>query len=233
VALATTGPNGGTIQYATILNPLSAFAGASTLVDQYEQFRIDRIRVYARSDSTNIANLAAPGRFPALYGLANYSTIATFVDYDSFSAPTEASFLGRDAMKIRALSPGTFRLIANYAPRCRLSDATNNLPALVPHQQTTWISTDFSDLDWLGLNVRCTQDSPYWGIASNNAAKVQFFIKASVSFRGLKKENSSTVAISNLPDPTVLTLASYPDNIKYTGDILSEDEAGERENETL
>jgi hypothetical protein len=184
--------------------------------------------VYARTDSTNIGAVLPQGRFLALYGLAEYATIASFVDYDSFTAPTEASFLGRDAMKIRSLSPGEFRLVANYSPRCRLSDATNNLPALVPHQQTTWISTDFADLDWLGLNIRCTQDSPYWGIDANNSAKVQLFIKASVSFRGLKKEPSSLSAVGNTAvDPTVLTLTSYPPNVKYSGDILSDDEPGD------
>lgn len=234
VNLATTGPNGGTLTYATILNPLSSFAGSSTLAGQYEQFRIDRIRVYARADSTNVANLGAQGRLLATYQLANFATIATFVDYDSFAAPTEASFLGRDAMKIRSLTGGQFRLIANYAPRCRLSDATNNLPALVPHQRTTWISTAFADLDWLGLNIRVTQDSPYFGLDANNAAKCQLFIKASVTFRGLKKDATNAALLTTLPgadDPTVLTQTTYPSEIKYSMDLVSDDESEDTDDE--
>jgi hypothetical protein len=148
------------------------------------------------------------------------------VDYDSFSAPTEATFLGRDAMKIRALTPGSFKLVANYAPRVRLSDASNDLPALVPHKQTTWISTDFPDLDWLGLNLRLTQDSPFWGVDSNNCAKVQLFIKAHVTFRGLKKDPSTTQVSLPIADTTILTETTYPTNIKNSMMILppSDDE---------
>jgi len=223
INLAAIGPNGGTVQYATVLNPLSAFAGSSTLIGQYEQFRISNVRVYARTDCSNQLGLPPLSRLLATYSLAEYATIATFVDYDSFAAPTEASFLGRDAMKIRALKPGTFTLCANYAPRCRLSDATNSLPALVPHASTTWISTEYSDLDWLGLNLRCTQDSPFWGTDSNDCAKVQLFIKASVEFRGLKKDQGLVLSLPN-NDPTILTLTSYPPAIKYSGDLSSDDE---------
>lgn len=219
ISLNTIGPNGGTVSYSTVLNPLSAFAGANTLLDQYEQFRIDNIRVYARTDSSNVLGVNPVGRLLATYSLAEFSTIATFVDYDSFTAPTESSFLGRDAMKIRSLSPGTFRLIGNYSPRCRLSDASNDLPALVPHQSTTWISTDFADLDWLGLNIRCTQDSPIWGTDSNNCAKVQLFIKASVKFRGLKKDQSNLIVAPVAIDPTILTQTTYPPSIKSSVDL--------------
>lgn len=235
INLAATGPNGGTLTYATILNPLSSFAGSSTLAGQYEQFRIDRIRVYARADSSNVANIGAQGRLLATYQLANYSTIATFVDYDSFAAPTEASFLGRDAMKIRSLTGGQFRLCANYAPRCRLSDATNNLPALVPHQRTTWISTAYADLDWLGINIRVTQDSPYFGLDANNCAKCQLFIKASVTFRGLKKDATNSALLTTLPgadDPTVLTQTTYPSEIKYSMDLVSDDDSEDTDDDT-
>jgi len=159
-----------------------------------------------------VANL---GRFLAVYSLANYATIASYVDYDSFSAPSEQTFLGRDAMKIRSLTPGNFKLVANYAPRVRLSDANNSLPALVPHKQTTWISTDFADLDWLGLNLRIAQDCPFWGTDSTTCAKVQLFVKATVVFRGLKKDSGVAVTSNYaLPDPTILTQQSYPDSIK-------------------
>jgi len=228
VNLSAISPNGGTVAYATLLNPLSAFAGSSTLIQQYEQFRISRIRVYARTDCANMLALNPLGRLLATYSLAEYSTIASFVDYDSFAAPTEQSFLGRDAMKIRSIRPGNFTLVASYAPRCRLSDATNSLPALVPHATTTWISTDYSDLDWLGLNLRCTQDSPLWGTATNDCAKVQLFVKADVMFRGLKKDQTFAVALPTL-DPTILTLTSYAPAIKYSGDIPSDDEESARD----
>merc|ERR1711964_407237 len=78
VNLSAISPNGGTVQYATVLNPLSAFAGSSTLVQQYEQFRITRIRVYARTDASNVLALNPQGRFLAAYSLAEFSTIATF-----------------------------------------------------------------------------------------------------------------------------------------------------------
>lgn len=219
VNLSSVGPNGGTVTYATVLNPLSSFAGAASLADQYEQFRIQKIAVYARADAANQPQVTAQGRLLSTYTLANYSTIATYVDYDSFAAPTEASFLGRDAMKIRSLSPGNFKLVASYAPRVRLSDAVNSLPALVPHKQTTWISTDFVDLDWLGLNLRVTQDSPYWGTDANNCAKCQLFIKATVVFRGLKKDNGAVLALPGGFDPTILTLTSYPSNVLNSGMI--------------
>jgi hypothetical protein len=222
INLNTIGPNGGTLSYSTILNPLSAFAGANTLLQQYEQFRIDRIRVYARTDSSNVLGVNPVGRLLATYSLAESSTLATVIDDDSFSAPTESSFLGRDAMKIRSLSPGTFKLIGNYSPRCRLSDASNDLPALVPHQSTTWISTEFADLDWLGLNIRATQDSPIWGVDTNNCAKVQLFIKASVQFRGLKKDQTQLISIPSIDvDPTILTQTTYPNSIKSSADLVS------------
>lgn len=185
-------PNGGTRGYATVLNPLSAFAGADSLTNQYEQFRITRVSVYARPDTTNQNGIPAAGRVPALQTAQNNVTVSTYVDYDSFSTPAEADFLGRDGMKIRSLPGGAFRLIASYSPKCRLSDATNNLPALVPN--APWINTAYADLDWLGLAIRSTQDSPFWGTASTNALKVQLFIKATVRFRGLKKP-TGTVAL--------------------------------------
>lgn len=220
VNLNAFGPNGGTVSYSTLLNPLSSFAGANTLTGQYEQFRIERIRVYARPDTTNLAGLPSQvGRFTALYAGTNNTTAATYVDYDSFSAPTEQSFLTRDAMKIRALAGGDFRLIANYVPRCRLSDTNNSAPALYPHHNTTWISTDFADLDWLGLAMRYTCDSPVWNTGTNDCMKVQLFVKCVVTFRGLKKDTTTALVAPTGPDPTILTQLSYT-NILSSADII-------------
>jgi hypothetical protein len=193
-ALLTNGPNGGTVLYATLLNPLSSFQGYDSLVNQYDQYQITNFEVYARPDTVNQVNLNAINRFAAIYTAANNTTVSTYVDYDSYSAPNEQQFLGRDALKIRSLAGGTYRLIAKYRPRVRFSDSVNNLPALVTNNQ--WVNSEFADLDWLGLAMRFTSDSGLWGNDATNCLKVQLFIKATVRFRGLKKP-SSTVALSN------------------------------------
>lgn len=196
VSVTGAGPNGGRISYSTVLNPLSSFAGASSLAAQHEQFRIDKISIYARPDVTNINGLVGGARIGALYSAVNNSTVSTYIDYDSVTAPVEQDFLGRDQMKIRSLAGGEFKLVANYAPRCRLSDATNDLPALVPNARSTWINTQFEDLDWLGCALRLTTDNISWGADANNCYKVQLFIKAKVSFRGMKKD---VPALQSLP----------------------------------
>lgn len=204
ISLNNIGPNGGTIGYSTLLNPLSAFAGYDSLVNQYEQFCITGFQVYARPDTANQSQVPPQGRVAAIYTAANNTTISTYVDYDSTGAPNEQAFLGRDAMKIRSLRGGEFRLIATYRPRCRLSDATNSLPAVVNHSQ--WINTAYADLDWLGLAIRSAQDSPFWGTDASDCMKVQLFIKAHVRFRGLKKPDSS-VSLANpiTQSPSALT----------------------------
>jgi hypothetical protein len=187
---------------------LSSFAGAATLAAQHEQFRVDKISIYARVDTSN-ANLLNPvDRISALYQAANNTTVATYIDYDSFNAPTEADFLGRDQMKIRSLTGGEFKLISNFTPRVRLSDATNSLPALVPHQPNTWINTQYEDLDWLGCALRITCDSSSWGDTSTSALKIQLFIKARVSFRGMKKDSTTSLQL-----PSGLALSYVPDTI--------------------
>jgi hypothetical protein len=168
------------------------------LLAQHEQFRIEEMSVYARVDTSNANSLAAGARISALYSAVNNSTISTFVDYDSFATADEASFLGRDQMKIRALTGGEFKLIGKYTPRCRLSDTTNSLPAYVPSATTTWINTSYPDLEWLGLNYRITSDSASWGGDSNNCLKV--------AFRGMKKDVGSLATLSPalrsaVPDP--------------------------------
>lgn len=198
-------PNGGRRQYTTVLNPLSSFAGASSLAAQHEQFRIDKISVYARVDTTNANSLPAGARISALYSAVNNTTMASYIDYDSFTAPTEEDFLGRDQMKIRSLTGGEFKLVANYVPRVRLSDATNSLPALVPHQPNTWINTAYEDLDWLGLALRTTSDSTSWGGDASNSLKIQLFIKARVSFRGMKKDVTNATLL-----PSGLINSSQP-----------------------
>jgi hypothetical protein len=220
------GPNGGSKAFATVLNPLTSFAGSSSLLAQYEQFRIRGIKVYARSDSTNLGGVNPGARFLAAYQLAEFSTIATYIDYDSFSAPTESDFLGRDAMKIRSLRPGQFNLIAAYVPRVRLSDVANNLPALVPQNNSTWISCSFADLDWLGLNLRITQDCPFWGLDAGNCARAQLFIKADVEFRGLKKDVGLQFSAQNstTADPTILTETSYPSEVLNSSMIQTMEE---------
>lgn len=195
VDVTESNPNGGRRAYGTILNPLSAFAGAASLAAQHEQYRIENIAVYARVDTSNANSLAAGSRISALYSAVNNSTIATYIDYDSFATPDEAGFLGRDQMKIRSLTGGEFKLIGKYVPRCRLSDATNSLPALVPNARTTWINTTYTDLDWLGMAFRVTSDNASWGGATNNCIKVQYFIKAKVSFRGMKKDVGSVLSL--------------------------------------
>jgi hypothetical protein len=132
--------------------------------------------------------------------------MSTYIDYDSATAPTEQDFLGRDQMKIRSLNGGEFKLIANYTPRCRLSDATNDLPALVPNARSTWINTAYEDLDWLGCALRITTDNIAWGQDSNNCFKVQLFIKAKVSFRGMKKD---VTTLASLP-AGIITSATLP-----------------------
>lgn len=201
VSLNTTGPNGGTRGYATVLNPLSAFAGSDSLTSQYDQFRIRNISVYARPDTANASNFTA-GQFNALYSAVNTTTISSYIDYDTFASPTEATFLGRDSMKIRSLPGGKFTLVANYSPRVRMSDAVNNLPALVP-PTTSWISTEFADLDWLGLALRTTCDGAAWGVDANNCLRIQLFIKATVDFRGMSKPADS-VSLPQINDPTIL-----------------------------
>lgn len=225
VEVTESNPNGGRRAYGTILNPLSAFAGAASLAAQHEQFRIENIAVYARVDTSNANSLAAGSRISALYSAVNNSTIATYIDYDSFSTPDEAGFLGRDQMKIRSLTGGAFRLIGKYIPRCRLSDTVNSLPAMVPNAHTTWINTTFLDLDWLGMAFRVTSDNASWGGASNNCIKVQYFIKAKVSFRGMKKDVGSVL---NLPSGIRIapTEQSTPEEAIP---LESDDEQGEDE----
>lgn len=201
VSLNAAGPNGGTRGYATVLNPLSAFAGSESLAAQYDQFRIRHISIYARPDTANSSNFTA-GQFNALYTAVNTTTVSSYVDYDTFAAPTESTFLGRDSMKIRSLPGGKFTLVANYSPRVRMSDAVNNLPALVP-PTTSWISTEFADLDWLGLALRLTCDGGAWGVDANNCLRVQLFIKATVDFRGMTKPND-TLAVPQVNDPSII-----------------------------
>jgi hypothetical protein len=79
-----------------------------------------------------------------------------------------------------------------------------------------------------------TQDSPYFGLDANNAAKCQLFIKASVTFRGLKKDATNAALLTTLPgadDPTVLTQTQYPSEIKYSMDLVSDDDSEDTEDE--
>jgi hypothetical protein len=66
---------------------------------------------------------------------------------------------------------------------------------LVPNARTTWINTTYTDLDWLGMAFRVTSDNASWGGATNNCIKVQYFIKAKVSFRGMKKDVGSVLSL--------------------------------------
>lgn len=194
-SLTTIGPNGGTILYATLTNPLNAFQGYESLANQYDQYQIVNFQVYARPDTANQTGLNAINRFPAIYTAANNTTVSTYVDYDSFSAPNEQDFLGRDALKIRCLSGGNYKLIATYKPRVRFSDGSvNQLPALVTTNQ--WVNSQYTDLQWLGLAMRFTSDSGLWGSDASNCLKVQLFVKATVRFRGLKKPNSNVALAS-------------------------------------
>lgn len=185
VNLSTSNPNGGTEHFFQLGAALDEFEAHSQLVEQYEQYKITNIKIWARPNAQNVGNIADPiSQIGACFALKNYSVAETFIDYDSQIAPSQSEILRRDKVSVIKLDHDGWKQLASFTPKVRFDTETNALPALVTSND--WLSTNYPELNHIGLRGVLKQDSGFWGSTSTTSARVTFYITLTVQFRGLK-----------------------------------------------
>lgn len=182
LSLNQSNPNGGTITFNTIGFQLQDIQGSDTLKDSYEQYRVRRIDVFMKPDVSNVSNLTTANQLVAMQVALQTMTVYSYIDYDTSSLPTEQTMLGRDQLRIKALDPHNFRLIASFTPRTK--DNTTG----VVYPANTWYSTDNDAIKFLGLAIRAAQDSDFWGTTLSTTAGVAVSYKYTLEFRGMKSQ---------------------------------------------
>lgn len=189
VGLNASNSNGGTESYVSLNTTLGQFDATAQLAEQYEQYRITNLKIEVRPNCQNVSGLTdAVDRIAACYALNNYSVAEMFIDYDSSVAPTQAEIYRRDKFKNYRINPDAWKTISNFKPRAKFNTNVNSLPALVA-PNTEWLSTDFTDIPYLGVRGVFKQDSDFWGVSASDSARFSVYYSATVEFRGLKSGN--------------------------------------------
>lgn len=185
--LSSVNPNGGTERYFNLAYSLSEFPGSENTVKAYEQYRFEKIEIWMRTSLQNVAGLTGQAKYSGMYSAVNSTRVDSFIDYDTDAPPTNsAQITSRDQLSSIALQTSRWTKVAAYVPRARLSDASNSLPALVLPNASSWISTQFDDIEWLGLRGGLYSDGDQWGTSSSTSLKIEVFCKVAVACRGLR-----------------------------------------------
>lgn len=183
LSLTETNVNGGTRRYTAISPTLNEFYAAGATKLMYEQFRVKNIQIFCRPNTSNINAVASTDRILAIIGANTSTTVASYVDYDTLTAPDERKILARDDLKIRVLDPTRFTKVADFRPRVYYTSTKTVWPL------DTWFScTDAGDVEWTGWQARIAQDSPLWGTSSSSSARISLYIVMAVEFKGLKAD---------------------------------------------
>lgn len=178
--------NGGTEAGLALNTSLGEFNAAPQLKQQYEQYRMTKLRIWVRPNVQNLTGLADPvDKIAACYALNNYSVAEVFLDYDTPTVPTVQETIRRDRLNNIRINPDGWTKLANFRPRAKLDTSSNNLPGVVlPNSE--WLSTDYDDITYLGLRGLLKQDSDFWGTTATDCARFTVYYTADFEFRGLK-----------------------------------------------
>jgi len=187
--LTTPNPNGGTTRYFNLAFSLSEFPGSENTVKAYEQYKFEKIEIWMRTSLQNVAGLTGQAKYSGMYSAVNSTRVDSFIDYDTDAPPSTGSEItSRDQVSSIALQTSRWTKVATYVPRARLSDAANSVPALVLPNSASWISTQYDNIEWLGLRGALYSDGDQWGTTSSTSLKVEVFCKTSVACRGLRTQ---------------------------------------------
>jgi hypothetical protein len=191
---------GGVEGYFTVTNPLSAYVGSDFVSNNFEQYRVRRVKVYAKP---SIAALTTPTTTQSsilyqnsIYSICNQTECQSFIDYDTSVNPTYAEILARPNMRMKALAPNSWTMIADFAPKTLTNSSNSGTTPSNTFNSDMWISTNQMDASQYGLRGRFSNRSNVLD-TQDNVASVDTLVSLLVEMRG-PINNATTTGVTNL-----------------------------------
>jgi len=152
----------------------------------YEQYRFTNVQIFMRPSLKGVAN---NNRLGALsHASANFTTVQSFVDYDSATPPTSQEVEGRSDLKSRCLPGGKWTKVASFRPKLLINGGSHQFA-----DNTYWISTNFPSAYNIGLRYLLENGCNGFSTTTGTRAQVQVLIRARLATKGLKTLYSSTL----------------------------------------
>lgn len=218
-------------------NSIGEYIGSDYIADNFEQYRVSRVKVLMKPSSAALNNGLQPANVGesikfqnSVYSLMNNTEVQSFVDYDSDLAPTYTNCLTRPNLRMRALAPNNWTMIASYAPKTLSNPSNTSGVPSITFGNSTWMTTKNMSVTLRGLRGRVSNRSPVFD-TQTNVACVDVMFAATVHMRGFKNTSEVTVPISDLeffsnnplipePVPRLITNPALPSPVPQQTDKL-------------
>jgi len=200
-------------------NPVSQYVGSDFVSDNFEQYRVSRVKVLMKPSSAALNDGLPPANTQeaieyqnSVYSLMNNTEVQSFVDYDTTTAPSYTECLTRPNLRMRALKPNDWTMVASYAPKT-LSNPSNTVGVpSITFSGAKWMTTNNMSAVLRGLRGRISNRSPLFN-AQANVASVDVMFAITVHMRGFKN-TSDFSTVRSLPFETdVPEPEEQPENI--------------------
>lgn len=211
IFLQTDNPSQGGVQgFFGVAIDVSDFPGSAFVSKNYEQFQLKRAKVMMKPSP---ATLEAPSSVGdaieyqnRVYSLMNGTEVESYIDYDSSVNPGNYNeLLTRPNLKVRALQPNNWTMVANFVPKSLSNPSfTANAPSIT-WGPNVWLSTENMDVPFRGLLGRVSNRAPVFG-TQDDVACVDVMISIDVHMRGPKNGlgTTSVHADLDLGNPQIL-----------------------------
>lgn len=203
INLLENNPNGGVRQFGQQSILLNDFQGSESIQNMYEQYRFTNVQMFMRPALKGIAN---NNRLAALsHAAANYTSVQSFVDYDTTSPPTSQEVEGRSDLKSLMLPGGAWTKVASFRPKLLINGGSHQFA-----DNTYWISTNFPSAYNIGLRYLIENGCNGFSTTTGTRAQVQVLIRARIATKGLKTLYSSALVAPPANPPGLGTELTFP-----------------------
>lgn len=196
---------GGVQGFFGYTNSVGELPGSAYIRNNFEQYRVRRIKVLMKPSSAFLNGGSAPGSVQdsifyqnSIYSLMNGTEVESFIDYDSTVAPGAYNeLLTRPNLKMVALKPNNWTMVASYEPRTMSNPSFTSSSPTITWSPMMWMSTENMDAPLRGLRGRVSNRSQVFDTQDNLVA-VDVLITFDVQMRGPKNGLGITSALGDL-----------------------------------
>lgn len=219
---SSTGSQNGVESGFSFATAASGFIGSDFISENFEQYSVTNVQVLFKPSAGTLNNGDVPGTTlecikyqNSVYSLMNNTQVMSFVDYDTFLNPTFTECLTRPNVKLRALAPNNWTMIASYAPKTVSNQAAGNSAPTTTFNSNMWLSTENMDTQQFGLRGVCYNPAPCFD-TQDNVASVDVMIRATIRMRGPKNQQAS----NSLTLTPLICSAPRPDDTNTDDDTV-------------
>lgn len=197
---------GGVAGFYGYTNSVGELPGHEFIKNNFEQYRVRRVKILMKPSTAFLNGGSPPSNTQesiiyqnSVYSLMNGTEVESFIDYDSTIAPGNYNeLLTRPNLKVKALKPNNWTMIADYEPRSMTNPSFTSSSPTITWSPMVWMSTENMDTPLRGLRGRVTNRAQVFN-TQDNVVAVDVMITFSVQMRGPKNGLGVTSVLGDMP----------------------------------